>query len=132
MNVAHILFGRPWLFYQKKHNDKEANTYTLFKNGRWSRLIPMTSSSLSSSTPSTAAPQKEQKVERVVMIAPKELTSNIKDDIEEQVHGKDDFKGSPHIDQHAKDCTRVANHELQRTAEEHGLAHIEDSDHVSK
>ena len=83
MNIAHILFGRPWLFYQKVHHDTEANTYTFFRNGRWSRLILMTSTFRSLSAPSAEAPQKEQKVERVAMIAPKELTSNIKDDIEE-------------------------------------------------
>ena len=47
--------------------------------------MPMTSTSLSSSAPSTKMPQKEQKLEKVVMIAPKEPTSNNKDDIETQV-----------------------------------------------
>ena len=32
MNIAHIIFGRPWIFYQKVHRDKEANTYTLLWN----------------------------------------------------------------------------------------------------
>eukprot|EP00268_Persea_americana_P068048 TRINITY_DN9429_c0_g1_i9.p1 TRINITY_DN9429_c0_g1~~TRINITY_DN9429_c0_g1_i9.p1 ORF type:complete len:208 (-),score=37.91 TRINITY_DN9429_c0_g1_i9:651-1274(-) len=78
MDIAHILYGRPWVFDRKVHHDKKANTYTLSEmdNGvdSFQRL---------QHAPSTEAPQKEQKVERVAMIAPKELTSNIKDDIEE-------------------------------------------------
>ena len=60
--------------------------------------MPMTSTSLSSSAPSTEASQKEQKLEKVVMIAPKERNSNNKDDLETQVHGNTDFEGTNNID----------------------------------
>ena len=98
MNIAHILFTHPWLFDRKVHYDIEANTYTLFRNGRWSRLMPLTSTSLSPSAPSTATPQKGQKLEKAVMIAPKELTLHNKDDIEMQVHSNIDFVSANNID----------------------------------
>ena len=65
MNIAHILFGCPWLFNWKVHNDKEMNTNFSW-NGKRIRLLPMKSTDPSSSTssPSTEEPQKEQKVER--------------------------------------------------------------------
>ena len=88
----------------------------------------MKSIALSSSTssPSIEEPQKEQKVEREVMMAPQAKAIGLKDDIEGQVHGKDDFVGTTTIDQ------GHANQELQRAEQEHGLAYIEDSDQVSK
>ena len=89
-------------------------------------LIPMTTASSSSpSSPSTEEPQKEEKVEREVMIPPKEKTEDIKDDIEEQVHGKDDFVTTHNIDQ------GNVNQAPQRVNEEQGEATIEDFDRIT-
>ena len=60
------------------------------------------------------------------MIAPKEMTSNNKDDIEEQVHGKITFMGKNTIDQ------SNASQVLQKVEEEQRQAYIEDSYQVSK
>ena len=101
MNIAPILFGLPWIFYWKVHNDKEANTYTFLWNGKRVMLVPMNSIASSSftSSPSTEKSQKEQTVETEVMTAPQVKPEDIKDDVKEQVHGKDDFVSTNNIDQ---------------------------------
>ena len=99
MNIVHIVFGRPWLFYQKVHHDNKANTYTILWNGKRVMLVPMTSTASSSSTssPSTEPkkePQEEHRVERVVMIAPQEIQvmpADIKRVIDDQGQGKADL-----------------------------------------
>ena len=74
--------------------------YTLLWSGKRVMLIPMTptASSSSTSSPSTQ-PKKEKKFEREVMIAPNKKIEDITDDIEEQVHGRDDFVRMNNIDQ---------------------------------
>ena len=41
MKVAHIMLGRPWLFYERIQHDGYENTYTLVRNGRKKILRPM-------------------------------------------------------------------------------------------
>lgn len=60
------------------------------------------------------------------MIAPKAKTKDMKDDIEEQVHGKADFVGTNNIDQ------GNVNQEPQRVEEEQEQSNIGDFDLVSK
>eukprot|EP00268_Persea_americana_P054385 TRINITY_DN6228_c0_g1_i17.p1 TRINITY_DN6228_c0_g1~~TRINITY_DN6228_c0_g1_i17.p1 ORF type:complete len:143 (+),score=24.19 TRINITY_DN6228_c0_g1_i17:310-738(+) len=60
------------------------------------------------------------------MIAPKELASNNKDDIEAQVHINTNFVVTNNIDQGS------ATQELQRVEEVQGQENIEDSEQVTK
>ena len=53
------------------------------------------------------------------MVATQVKIDDLKDDIDGQVHGKDDFVGPTTID-HGH-----ANQELRRAEQEHGLAYIE-------
>ncbi|KAJ9698825.1 hypothetical protein PVL29_007754 [Vitis rotundifolia] len=41
MKAAHIMLGRPWLFYERVQHDGYENTYTLVCNGRKKILRPM-------------------------------------------------------------------------------------------
>ena len=41
MKVAHIMLGRPWLFYERVQHNGYENTYTLVRNGREKILRPM-------------------------------------------------------------------------------------------
>eukprot|EP00268_Persea_americana_P006446 TRINITY_DN12328_c0_g1_i1.p1 TRINITY_DN12328_c0_g1~~TRINITY_DN12328_c0_g1_i1.p1 ORF type:complete len:141 (-),score=18.94 TRINITY_DN12328_c0_g1_i1:135-557(-) len=129
MNITHIIFGHPWLFDRKVHNDKEANTYTLSWNGRRIRLISLTSTAPSSSTPSssTQTSQKKQTVQTKVMLAPQvKPVDIIKDDIKAHVHSQDDFVSTTDIDQ------SNVSQEPQKVAEAQREAYIGDSDQVSK
>ena len=96
MNIAHIIIGRPWLFYRKVHHDKEVNTCTLLWNRKGLQLLPIKSTAPPSSTssPSSEDAQKVQQVEREVLSARKVKTEDITDDIEEQVNDKADFMGT--------------------------------------
>ena len=85
-----------------------------------------TSSSSFTSSPSTEKSQKEKIVETEVMIVPQVKLEDIKDDIKEQVHGKNDFVSTNNIDQ------GNVNQELQKAEEEQRQANIVYSDQVSE
>ena len=90
MNIAHIIFGHPWLFYRKVHNDKDEKTNTFLWNEKGIRLNSLTSAAPSSSTssPSIEKPQNEQTVETEVMLAPQVKPEDIiKDGIKVHIHG---------------------------------------------
>lgn len=129
MNITHIIFGRPWLFDRKVHNDKEANTYTLSWNGKRIRLISLNSTAPSSSTssPSTQESQTKQTVQTEVMLAPQVKPEDIiKDNIKVHVHSQDDFVSTTNIDQ------SNVSQEPQKVTEAQRQGYIKDSDQFSK
>jgi hypothetical protein len=41
MDVCHVLLGRPWKYDRNVVHDRRMNTYTLYKDGRTHRLLPI-------------------------------------------------------------------------------------------
>jgi hypothetical protein len=67
MDVCHILLGRPWQFHRNVVHDGRKNTYTLEKNGRTHKLLPIDEKKV-----------KEEANTSVLLMSGKELLKEVK------------------------------------------------------